>query len=277
MENYRPISLLRVVSKVLERVALKQIQDYMECENLFSSGQHGFRRDHSTFTALTWIHNNLTSQQNGGCSGLLQFDLSAAFACIDHDVLVNKLEVLGFGQTARKWTMTFLRRRVQHVACNDEISEATILEVGSPQGSVLSPLVFLLYTIDFQMWLPENLRRGYTGFADDTVVVVGGKDSLQLKENLEKVAAITLDFMSKNKLKANESKTKFMICRGNRTRKKDPVIIKVGHSTINESETTNILGVTLQPDLKRHTHLRYLRTEMNMCLGTIKLLLSRIP
>ncbi len=148
MKNYRPISNLSFLSKITERIVLSQMNDHLVSNNLFNSRQSAYRPGHSTETALLRITNDLlTSLDCGKVSVLALIDLSAAFDTIDHSVLIRRLEItFGITGTPLSWLMSYLTDRVQTVVVNGQKSAPSPLSFGVPQGSVLGPILFLLYT-----------------------------------------------------------------------------------------------------------------------------------
>ena len=148
MKNYRPVSNLPFISKVLEKVVVKRLDDHMLDNNLYSSGQSAYRERHSTETALLKVQSDILTALNSGSGAvLLMLDLSAAFDTIDHGILLSRLNNLyGISGDALDWFKSYLSSRVQRVIIGDTVSECKDLNFGVPQGSVLGPKIYCMYT-----------------------------------------------------------------------------------------------------------------------------------
>ena len=149
LANYRPISNLPFLSKILEKAVAKQLCDFLHDNDLFESFQSGFRANHSTETALLRVANDLlTAADNNLLSVLVLLDLSAAFDTVDHHILLHRLEhLVGIKGAALKWFESYLSDRFQFVNVNDKSSIREKVKYGVPQGSVLGPILFSLYML----------------------------------------------------------------------------------------------------------------------------------
>ncbi len=147
--NYRPISNLPFLSKILEKVISSQLYSFLEKNYICEDFQPGFRPFHSTETALIRVTNDLLLSSDRGCISLLVLlDLSAAFDTIDHNILLNRLEnFVGIRGSALALVKSYLSDRHQFVAVNEEVSFRSQVQYGVPQGSVLGPLLFTLYML----------------------------------------------------------------------------------------------------------------------------------
>ena len=154
-KNYRPVSLLSVLSKVLERCIFVQVVDYLECNRLLHPSHHGFRSNHSTLSALvqmfdTWVE----AFEDDEVSAVIMLDMSAAFDTVDHDILLKKMDLYGFDQTAISWFRSYMTNRSQSVSIEGFLSQPQHLECGVPQGSIPGPLLYMFYTND----MPEAVH-----------------------------------------------------------------------------------------------------------------------
>ncbi|WP_419629894.1 RNA-directed DNA polymerase, partial [Thiolapillus sp.] len=148
LKNFRPVSNLSFMSKVTEKVVLQQLLAYLTEHKLICPSQSAYRPHHSTETALLKITNDiLLALDSGNVSLLTLLDLSAAFDTIDHCILLDRLQhMYGISGTALSWFSSYLTNRTQSVIVNDHISQVSSLSYGVPQGSVLGPILFILYT-----------------------------------------------------------------------------------------------------------------------------------
>ena len=213
LKNYRPISNLTYLSKILEKVVHIQLNEYATSNNLFSKFQSGYRKFHSCETAVTKIHNDILimidKQDN---VVLLLLDLSAAFDTINHHILLQKLhKTYGISATALDWFRSYLSDRKFKVVVNKSSSSECFLEIGVPQGSILGPLLFILYTKDLEEIVT---KYGFTIhlYADDTQIYFAF-DVHSPNPDLSAVKRCFIDikeWMVLNFLKLNDDKTEFL-------------------------------------------------------------------
>jgi len=146
VENYRPISVLPVLSKVVERVVYSQLNAHLHQLDFLYQHQYGCKRGHSTEQAITQLNNwVLESMDEGKVTSLLFIDISKAFDSLKHKVLLHKLEHLGLSERSLRWFRSYLADRQQSVLINEELSEPHTITLGVPQGSILGPLLFNVY------------------------------------------------------------------------------------------------------------------------------------
>ena len=218
LKNYRPVSNLSFLSKVLERVFAARLTNYMTINQLHEPMQSAYRACHSTETALVRVQNDiLRTLDQGGAAILVLLDLSAAFDTIDHSILLSRMEsVLGVKVSALQWFKSYLLGRKQRIKINDDFSENQEILWSVPQGSVLGALLFLIYIIP----LAELIRTyglNNHGYADDTQLCLSFKktsDNATVKceiLNLEKCLCDISVWMSQNKLKLNNDKTEIIL------------------------------------------------------------------
>ena len=213
MKNYRPISNLPFLSKILEKVVLKQLTDHMTKNNLNEKMQSAYKPLHSTETALLRIQNDiLLSLGNKRGVILVLLDLSAAFDTIDHEILLSRLKgLLGIQETVLAWFNSYLKFRTNAVFINNNTSEKSESTFGVPQGSVLGPVLFTIYTMPLSSIL-ESFGLQYHFYADDTQIYLSfeAKHQTSFEEAIstieQSVGAVKL-WMASNMLKLNDDKT----------------------------------------------------------------------
>ena len=156
-KNYRPVSCLTAASKVLEKAVCQQLTRFIEIHKLLPNSQHGFRSGRSTMTALSSMQKNwIKNAEEGLMTGVLVWDLSAAFDTLDVGLFLKKLSLYGADELTLSWFRSFLTERTQRVRIGSSLSNALTLTSGVPHGGILSPIVFTLYTADMELWLKKS-------------------------------------------------------------------------------------------------------------------------
>ena len=252
LNNYRPVSCLPAASKVLEIVVCTQLSEYLEKNDLLPKNQHGFRPKRSTMSAwqeiqLDWAEK---TEQNL-VTGVLLWDLSAAFDTLDCDGLCDKLALFGIQPRSVRWIRSFLTGRSQMVKVGNHLSKAKPVTTGVPQGGVLSPLIFVLFVSDLQDWLSHSTAPTY---ADDTST---GTSSTTVEDTLEKMeedAHQVLKYMASNGLVANPNKTSFLVLNYKKTF--PPLRLKIGGEEVVREETATLLGIQFQDNQKWKTQIQ---------------------
>ena len=204
-KNFRPVAILPVFSKVLERVVFNQIIEYLSSNNLLHPSHHAYRANHNTTTALIQMYDEwVTAYDDGELSGVCLLDMSAAFDIVDHSILLKKLELYGFEKNSLDWIQSYLTGRSQCVSINGSLSKLLPVPIGVPQGSILGPVFYTLFTNELPevvhnhdqddhhagtvSWPPYNLSCKSCGniccFADDTTYSCSSTDPALLSEKL---------------------------------------------------------------------------------------------
>ena len=205
--NFRPVSLLPVLSKVLEKIVANQLYSYMEENNRFSNSQHGFRKKLSTETALNIIMEEVFKNLDSNEISLLTLcDLSKAFDSVSHELLIEKLDTLHIDEF---WFKNYLSERTQSVKIEGHISDKKGISYGVPQGSILGPLLFNIYVNDLQSKLDSCPLVQY---ADDSQFLISGKTSeiIDIVDACENKSNVLMDYFANNGLKLNADKTNFL-------------------------------------------------------------------
>ena len=228
------------ISKVLEKVVAKRLDDHMLDNNLYSSVQSAYRERHSTETALLKVQSDiLTALDSGSGAVLLMLDLSAACDTIDHSILMSRLNSLyGVSGDALDWFKSYLSSRVQRVIIGDTVSECKDLNFGVPQGSVLGPKIYCMYTKPISDIIAGH-GLSHHCYADDTQLYIAIEHSANLHSKLlrmERCVADIRNWMRHNMLKLNDDKTELIVfaSRYNQHLYSD-VIMRIGNTTVSAS------------------------------------------
>ena len=208
--NYRPISLLSSFSKLMEKVVARQLTGFINTHNLLYKHQYGFRAKHNTSHPVLHFTDKIYNALNQKPSALtlaIFIDFKKAFDTVDHKILLQKMEHYGIRGTSNEWFENYLADREQFVSINGVKSETVKLVCGVPQGSVLGPLLFLLFIND----LPNATEFLTLLFADDTTYQMSGSDINVLFQNANAELEKASVWFRTNKLTLNVKKTKFML------------------------------------------------------------------
>ena len=256
--NYRPISILSVLSKPLEKHLNKCILSHFKLNNLLLPNQSGFRQNHSCHTALiNLVDSWLSNINNNEFTGVLFVDFAKAFDVIDHDLLVRKLAVYGLSDNTLQLISSFLSNRQQAVAVNATVSELFPVKYGVPQGSVLGPLLFSIYIND----LPLFIQAVCDLFADDTTIHKSHSNPQYISHKLQETINNLVEWTELNHMALNPQKTKFMLVttrqkRQNLTDSLPPLYVK--DKKIEEVESHKVLGLTIDNNLSWSNHIMLL-------------------
>ena len=259
ISNYRPISNLSFLSKLLERAIKQQLTRYLESESLLPHNQSAYRAGHSTETAALRVFSDLVSESDAGNISLMALlDLSAAFDTVDYEILFLRLEtVCGVTGSALSWIKSYLTNRKQAIKCAGAISPTSNLTCGVPQGSVLGPLLFLVYTIGLDEVIARHDLLNHA-YADDAQIYgsckPGESDMLRVKV-LDCIDDVN-GWMASNRLKLNPAKTEFIWCSTPRmTHHVDYMTpFVVDGATIASAKSVKLLGVYIDSELSMTRH-----------------------
>ena len=265
--NYRPISIVPIMTKIVERVVQRQLFDYMSRNHLLSSSQHGFRPRHSIETALLSVTNRIFSNMDRGHVSLLcLIDLSKCFDVIPHSQLLNKLQLYNIDPA---WFSTYLSGHSQSVSISTpsgsrEVSGPLPNTMGVFQGSALGPLLFTIFANDLSLHAPEVHVIQY---ADDTQILISDiKQNIpSLIQRMETTLGSLSSWFHAHGHKLNASKTEVLLGTKQNTRSLPPISVWIGGETVQGSRTAKNLGVIFDRHLSWDAHV----SDVHKCIGIL--------
>ncbi len=262
--NYRPISLLPALGKLLEKLLAIRLSSHLHSHNVLSKHQFGFRENFSTELAVTDIYEKLLHNLDTGLHSCTIFlDLAKAFDSVSHTILLQKLEKYGIRGLALKLFKSYLSNRSQFVKVNGVTSSLLHILYGVPQGSILGPLLFLIFIND----LPNATSLYVKLFADDTFLCAQNPNfsalETEVNNELDKVAGWLLS----NRLTLNVSKSKFMIV--SRKRQIPPFSLEIKGTCLEKCNSYKYLGIFIDKDLNWTTHIQYITKKVLKACGAI--------
>ena len=258
VKNYRPISLLPTFSKVLERVVYNRLYSYFSTNKLISPCQYGFQKHKSTELAILELQDRIISTiaKRKLCVGIF-LDLSKAFDTLNHSLLLKKLEHYGIRGLARAWFKSYLENREQFTFILDHYSDKSAVTCGVPQGSILGPLLFLIYVNDITNVITNNYSMIL--FADDTNLIfeIENQDTHFINQVLTDISK----WFSSNKLSLNIDKTKFILF-GKNSQEQNAIHLKINGVNIDRVSLIRFLGVIIQENLKWTEHINNIANKI---------------
>ena len=272
VNNYRPISIIPAVAKVFERIIYDQFFKYLNDNDLLVNCQSGFRSLHSTLTSLLEASNSWSVNiDNGLINGVIFIDLKKAFDTIDHKILLRKLASYGIDHRALKWFDSYLSDRQQKCVVNGELSGARAVTCGVLQGSLIGPLLFLIYINDLPNCLSKALPRMY---ADDTSISIAASSLPELESALNTELTYLHEWLNVNKLSLNIAKTELMLI-GSRQRLSatttgHSLTVQIKGHEIDRVPHTKSLGVHIDQNLSWSKHVNETAKMVSSGIGALK-------
>jgi len=275
VSNYRPISVLPIFSKILEKIVYSRLESFIAKHNIFCENQFGFREKHSTYMALLNIIDQITEQLDSKAFSLGIFiDLSKAFDTIDHKILLTKLEIYGVRGIALNWFRSYLSNRTQLVEIDGNPSSLRKITCGVPQGSILGPLLFILYVNDIVR--VSSIMKCIL-FADDTNLLLNDTNLNNLIKNANIEIQKISDWLKINKLSLNIKKTHFILFHFHQRKLIQNLSIRIDDCELERVSHTKFLGIILHENLSWKKHVSVLANKINKNIGILKVLQSKLP
>lgn len=260
IDNYRPIALISIFAKVIEKAMLDRLLNFLNKYKLLSNNQHGFTKNKSTISALVAfihvIYKNLDKTNEVLASFI---DLSKAFDCVNHEILLRKLSLLGIRGSCYHWFESYLFGRRQYVLCNGRESEVMSSKCGVPQGSILGPALFIIFINDLDATTTSST---ITKYADDISLTSCSDNYLSLVKEVNQKLNHIYSYLSNNNLIMNDKKTVNMAFYASSNKCPQSALIKVNNKTITQTDSFKLLGITLDEYLKWDLHIDLLSSKL---------------
>ena len=265
--NYRPISILPIFDKILEKLMYSRLISFLTENAILSTCQYGFRENHSTNLAiLDLISKVQKSNENGNLSCVIFLDFAKAFDTVNHEILLKKLLHYGIRGKAHEWFTSYLTDRKQSVSVAGSLSEPLPIKCGVPQGSVLGPLLFLIYIND--IILASNIFK-FTLFADDTCLFSQKNDLKSLESSTNKELTKISDWLIANKLSLNISKSNFLLFKNKNNAGTQSINIGISGQKIAQKQTVKYLGLKIDEKLSWDKHISHVSIKVAQGTGII--------
>lgn len=264
VSNYRPVSILNNFAKIFERIIYDRLSSHFK--GIIHDDQHGFLVGRSTISNLCCFSSVVSDAlMDGRQVDTVYFDLSKAFDCVNHSLLVDKMSRYGVDERICSWFSSYLSKRKNTIKCNNIVSECSYLvDNGVPQGSVLGPLCFVIFIND----LLDNMKFSRALLYADDLKVFRSIDNVLDCSSLQRDIDTVQEWCSKNGLKINKSKTKSISY--SRKTLTLTYVYKLGNDDITNTETIKDLGVYFDRKLSFKHHLQMTRVNCNRVLGLIQ-------
>ena len=276
-KNYQPISNLTFISKLVERAVCEQLMDHTHKTSKLEDLQLAYRSDHSTEMALLKIKVDILENMDNQCvTGILLLDPSAAFDTVSKDILINHLHHwFGINGTPLAWINDYLSNCTQKVKMGNTESSPAVLAQGVPRGSVLGPILYILFTSRVGD-LCKKHNIDYHGYTDDTQNYHSFSPNLPGDEDhcitmLENCVSDIRVWMRMNKLKLNDEKTEFLVVatRQQLAKVSKNIVIRVGPDLIKASDSAKNLGYNLDSTMKNVVHINKLCSNLSLTIKKI--------
>lgn len=259
ISNYRPISLISNIAKIFEKIVHCRLFKFCIDCNLISDNQYGFVKKRNSNQALNKVTNIILDRLDNGKPIAITFlDLAKAFDTVNHKILLDKLYNYGIRGCAHKFITSYLQERKQRVIINNEVSESCDVSTGVPQGSILGPLLFILYINDLLKKVPENILMSY---ADDTVVISIDNTWPEVEQKMNELLVTVSTWLALNKLSLNVEKTIYMAFGNHCDCIANNLDIRIKNIPIIKVESAKYLGVIFDQRLKWDKHIEYVMNK----------------
>jgi hypothetical protein len=283
IKNYRPISLLSSFSKILEKIMYDKVTSFLDCNEILYKHQYGFRAKHSTIHPILHLINQCAEANNSHPKEhtlSIFCDLSKAFDVINHNILLNKLNHYGLRGIVNCWFQDYLSNRMQYVEIEKSKSKLCSIKCGVPQGSILGPLLYLIYVND----IPCSTHSNILSFADDTSLYLRNSNLTELFREANVSMNSLYEWFCANQLSLNATKTKYIIIRAQHSHCDFTGLnIEINNTRLQrigsqlKEKSTKFLGILLDEHLTWKHHLRHINSKISRALFSIKQVKHVLP
>ena len=273
--NYRPISILPTISKIFEKHINHHLMGYLNKYKLIHESQSGFGQKHSCQTALVNLIDHWTACiDKGDIIGTLFVDFRKAFDVVDHSILINKLHLYKFSPNAVRWFQSYLSCRQQAIVCDVGLTDFVKIRSGVPQGSILGPILFLLFINDLPLFLKYCNSDFY---ADDATFHTNGKDKLTIENNLQSDLSEAKQWSKCNKMYINYQKTSCMTLGTKHRLNGSKLDINADNIKIKQVSDQKLLGLHIDENLNWCSHIDHLCKTVSSKISLLRQLSEYVP
>jgi Reverse transcriptase (RNA-dependent DNA polymerase) len=272
--NYRPISILPVLARTLEKAAAAQLYNFCDVNSVIPQQQFGFRRNSSCEMAiLSAMDSWMGAVDSGKFVGAILLDLSKAFDCVPHQQLLHELAKIGVGSSALNWFASYLNGREQRVSSSQEVTQWKAVGRGVPQGSCLSPLLFNIFVRD----LPSCCDLDCTQFADDSTESTADKNLQIITQKLSDSFLDIKQFCTDHELVLNTAKTQFIIFKSQGRKIPAELEVVLDNCSIKPVPSVKLLGVTIDQHFTMGEHIDNVVRKCQGLLGVLRRAAPSLP
>ena len=273
--NYRPISLLSNISKIFEKLMHYRLYSFLDKFECLYKFQYGFRTKHSTKHALIQITEAIRkSIDDGNLACGVFIDLQKAFDTVNHKILINKLSYYGIRGTANDWFKSYLSNRTQYVSVNNYHSSNSPITHGVPQGSVLGPLLFLIYINDLNNAIKHSTTHH---FADDTNLLFVNKSIKKINLSINEDLKLLCEWLRANRISLHTSKSEIILFRSVHSKISKHLNFRLSGQKVTLSTSVKYLGIHLDQHLTWENHLKTLKPKLARAAGMLAKIRHYVP
>ena len=277
--NYRPISVICHVAKIVEKIIQTQVMDYLDHHKLITLDQSAYLKMHNTQTSLHRVVDDWLWNMNDGLfTSVCSLDIKKCFDTINHKILLKKLIKYGFTDDVLQWFTSYLSDRAMKVFYNNDLSDTQYVNIGVPQGSVIGPTLFLIYINDINNYLGQAVCNLY---ADDVLIYCYGESLYDVQMEMQSSLNKIKEWYDKNLLVVNASKSNTMLVstaqRGLLLDDDDLFELYLGDEKLQDVDCCDYLGIKINKHLQWNTHIDTLSKQLATKIWIISRLRSFLP